>query len=397
MKVLSQYNSNFSNCINDSFYWFKRVLFQKFKEKVKEFLLSDFDLKLIGISEQDNVFFSGEEYFVTRIKVDKTNEIFFRISAPLIDVFLSKTLGKSNLSFATENITELEAKILTELNNFIYQGISPFLLKDKTYNSPLAHLTFVTRLNNEECGKFILSIPIALLPEVRPMVKQQNFDLGSFPDYKTEVKIITGGSELTLFDIQHLEAGDIVVLEKSNIKTMTVELNGKKMQFKINPDTSLITGIDDDGGKSVDTNMNNNNIQTSMWDSIPVEILAEFDKVTINLGELKQISEGVIVDIANIYENKITLKVEGKPIANGELIIINDKYAVRVDEVFSEAKPQPTNQAVQQVQAETPAQPTPVAVQQVQNMPPQQTQQAQQPANGDDFNYDNFDIEDEDI
>lgn len=393
MKVLSQYNSNFSNCINDSFYWFKRVLFQKFKEKVKEFLLTDLSLKLIGISEQDNVFFSGEEYFVTRIRVDKVNEIFFRISAPLIDMILSNSLGRTSQPFLTENITELEAKILTELNNYIYKGIAPFLIKDNTEPSPLAHLTFVTQAMDGAYGKFVLSVPTALLPEVRPMVTQQNFDLDSFPKYKADVKIITGESELTLYDIQHLESGDIVVLEKSNIKIMIMDLFGQKMQFKINPDTSLITGVDDDdGGKSVDTNMNNN-VQTSMWDNIPVEISAEFDKVTISLGELKQISEGVIVDIANIYENKITLKVEDKPIATGELIIINDKYAVRVDDVLSDKKPQPeAPQAPAQPQAA--AQPAP---QQAAPQPQEAQQPQQQTEGGDDFNYDNFDIEDEDI
>lgn len=355
-------------------------------------MLTDFGLKLIGISEQDNVFFSGEEYFVTRIRVDKINEIFFRISAPLIDTILSKALGRKPIPFSTENITELEARILTELNNTIYKGILPFLIKENPKPSPLAHLTFVTQTDNGSCGKFVLSIPTTLLPEVRPMVMQQNFDLSSFPKYKTDVKIITGESELTLFDIQNLESGDIVVLEKSNIKIMIVELFGQKMQFKINPDTSLITGVDDDGGKSVDTNISNN-VQTSMWDNIPVEISAEFDKVTISLGELKQISEGVIVDIANIYENKITLKVENKPIATGELIIINDKYAVRVDEVFSDTKPQQNEQTIQQTPQQTQqAQQTP----QTQNAPQATAQQTQQPA-GDDFNYDNFDIEDEDI
>ena len=131
-------------------------------------------------------------------------------------------------------------------------------------------------------------------------------------------------------------------------------------------------------------NMNNNT--GTMWDVIPVEITAEFESVTISLGELKQISEGVIVDVGSIYENKVFLKVENKPVASGELIIINDKYAVRVDEVFTD---KPT---AQQNQAPTPA------PQQKRPQPAAAPQQNQQPAaNNDDFNYDNFDIEDEDI
>ena len=116
---------------------------------------------------------------------------------------------------------------------------------------------------------------------------------------------------------------------------------------------------------------NTTNSGENMWDVIPVEISAEFEKVSITLGELKQISEGVIVDVGAIYENKIFLKVENKPIASGELIIINDKYAVRVDEVYT-AGPAP---AAQQA---APARP-------------------QQAGNNQAFNYDNFDIEDESI
>ena len=136
---------------------------------------------------------------------------------------------------------------------------------------------------------------------------------------------------------------------------------------------------------------NTTNSGGNMWDVIPVEISAEFEKVSITLGELKQISEGVIVDVGAIYENKIFLKVENKPIASGELIIINDKYAVRVDEVFTD---KPAEQP--QVQQSAPqAAPAPAAA-------PQAAPQAaapQQPASGndEDFNYDNFDIEDEDI
>lgn len=393
MKVFSQYNSNFSKCINDSFYWYRKVLFQKYKEKVKEFLLNDFNLKIVGISEQDNIFFSGEEYFVTRIRVDSVNEVFFRISAPLINIILSNSLGKMNFEFTTEAITELEARILTELNNYIYKGIAPFLVKDKMPegNPTLAHFTFAAEDSLGNRGKFVLSVPVNMLPEVRPVTTYQNFDLDSFPKYKASVKIITGKSQLTLYDLRHLESGDIVVLEQSNIKIMTIELLGEKQPFVINPDTSLITGVNNDGDDSMDANSMNNGIQSSMWDSIPVEITAEFEKVTINLGELKQISEGVIVDLANIYENKITLKVENKSIATGELLIINDKYAVRVDEVFSD-NPQAQIPQVQENTASVPQEVTQENVPQAQ-APDQQGENQ----NSDDFNYDNFDIEDEDI
>lgn len=392
--VITQYKSDFSNNIDKSFYWYRKILFAKLCERVQEYLLKDYKLKLVGICEKDNaILFNGEDFFVTRIKVDKVNEIFFRISISLIGEILDNCLGSREEEFSADNLTELEAKILTGLNDHIYKGISPFLVKctnfEEIENPNLAHLTFVTQNKFGEVGKIIISIPIAILPPVKALAPHINFDMGSFPKYTVPVKIISGKSELTLYDIQHIESGDIVVLEESNIKKMTIDLFGQRREFAINPETSIITGIDDNGGKPMEDNTTNTT--GNMWDVIPVEISAEFDKVSITLGELKQISEGVIVDVGAIYENKIFLKVENKPIASGELIIINDKYAVRVDEVFTDKPTQP--QAAQPAPQEAPA----AAPQQAQPAPQQQEAAPQAAGNNEDFNYDNFDIEDEDI
>lgn len=355
--------------------------------------MTDFDLKLVGITEQDNVFFVGEEYFVTRIKTDKKHEVFFRISSPFMDMILEKGLGASAEEFVPENMTELEATVLTKLNDFVHKGISQFFVKESDIIEDVTtqvHLTMIANGANGVLGKYIISVPIALIPDIRPFTTKQNFDLGSFANYVVPVKIITGKSQITLYDVRHIENGDIVVLENSNIKTMSISLNGQTRKFMINPETSIIMGVDNDEGETMD---NNNSNGGTMWDVIPVDITAEFEKVTITLGELKQISEGVIVDVGSLYENKVTLKVENKPVASGELVIINDKYAVRVDEVYSDLE-----------QAEAPKQATaPAAPKQAQKPAPTRaaapTAQAgaAPQANNQDFNYDDFDIEDEDI
>lgn len=390
--VVSQYNSKFSNKLNGSFYWFKRVLLSRIKEKMREFILSDFDLKLVGITEQDNVFFVGEEYFVTRIKTDKKHEVFFRISAPFMDIILEKGLGESSEVFVPENMTELEATILTKLNDYIFKGISQFFVNGEDIvdeNQNFVHLTMIAKSEKGFTGKYIVSVPISLIPDIRALSTKQHFDLGSFGDYKVEVKIITGKSQITLYDVRHIESGDIVVLEDSNIKTMSISLNGQTRKFMINPETSIIVGVDNDEGEAME---NNNSSGGTMWDVIPVDITAEFEKVTITLGELKQISEGVIVDVGSLYENKVVLKVENKPVASGELVIINDKYAVRVDEVFSDMQPAAATPAATPAPATGQA-PRPAAA------PARNVQQASpaQDAKNDDFNYEDFDIEDEDI
>ena len=58
----------------------------------------------------------------------------------------------------------------------------------------------------------------------------------------------------------------------------------------------------------------------------------------MTLGELKQISKGLVIDLGPIMNNEISLLVENKTVAKGELVIINDKYGVKVTEVFASKK-----------------------------------------------------------
>ena len=44
----------------------------------------------------------------------------------------------------------------------------------------------------------------------------------------------------------------------------------------------------------------------NIWDDIQIEISAEFDKVKMSLGELKQITQGEIIDLNSIFETKIS-------------------------------------------------------------------------------------------
>ena len=41
----------------------------------------------------------------------------------------------------------------------------------------------------------------------------------------------------------------------------------------------------------------------------------------------------VIFNLSGYYDNKITLKVGGKQVASGELVIINDRFGVRIENV----------------------------------------------------------------
>ena len=92
-------------------------------KSINEFWEIGIDLKLINISKNQNVFSSGSEYFVTRIKLSKQDQFVIKLSKETVQILLDSTLGY-NPEFNFENITELEAKILTSFNNLIYTNFS---------------------------------------------------------------------------------------------------------------------------------------------------------------------------------------------------------------------------------------------------------------------------------
>lgn len=174
---------------------------------------------------------------------------------------------------------------------------------------------------------------------------------------------------------------------------MVLKFKDYEKDINLNPNLGLVIPVDNDGGSEEMTD------NTNLWDSIEVEMDAQFDTVKITLGELKNIEEGLVVDLTSIYDNKVTLSVENKPIARGELVIVNDRYGVKIDEVIAKTpkKDSPAEDAL------------PVAGQETQddfsdeNMDIDETQIPQENAEGgensdeDEFDYSDFELEDEDI
>ena len=108
-------------------------------------------------------------------------------------------------------------------------------------------------------------------------------------------------------------------------------------------------------------------MEKNLWDDIQIEINAEFDKVKMTIGELKQITQGQIIDLGSMFDNEISLYVEERKVAKGELIIINDRYAVRINEVLNsnaqkapiEVKATPTGQTAPKPQGAPASKPLP--------------------------------------
>lgn len=177
-----------------------------------------------------------------------------------------------------------------------------------------------------------MTLPLALLNPEQIEPSGNTFDNTDFPNSEIFVKVIMGSMRFPLYDIKTLEQDDVVVFENSDIHKMTLSIQDELLEINLNPNMDLMIPQDDD---TEGDNMSARNI----WDSIEVEMNAEFDAVKISLAELKSIEDGLVVDLTSLYDNNVTLKVEGKPIASGSLVIVNDRYGVKINNVIAKGRP----------------------------------------------------------
>ena len=359
-------NSVFFDELYKQFAWYDSVFTPVVKNCSSEFFFDGFEYKLASISTNMNVLSQNETFFVTKVKINAKNDVYIRISQEAINVILDKVLGKNNRRFDLTEVTELEARIITAFNDFLYESLAPnFNIEPHRRYNEILHLTYFVKSEiSDTAAKFIISVPKDILSPQDIKLDTVRFEDKDFADSLVEVNLLLGTTTFPVAEIKKLDAGDIVVFENSNSSEMTLMCENIVQKFQIKPNIKIIEPYDTGGGNGMEENTN-----TNLWDSIQVEMAAEFDKVKVTLGELKSIEEGLIVDLCSVYDNKVSLKVGGKIVAAGELVIINDRFGVRIEKVNDSAS-----------QADEPSQ----------HIPAEEAEVVQE---GEDFDYSDFEVE----
>lgn len=311
------------------------------------FFEQDYTFTLIGICKNVNSIVDKDSYFVSKVKIDDQHEVFFRLSETSIDLILDRVLGRANRAFSLDKLTELETRIITAFVYKMFRSVSNFLspvpptITRTNFN--VVYLVFLVTDNSVgQSGRLVITIPEVLIAPAA-IDERENFPISQFETSPVKVRLDVGRTIFSLYDLKNLEVDDMIVFESSNTERMKLTLWDYEKEVILKPNLGLVVPIDENGGSEVAEK------DVNIWDSIEVEMVAYFDGVDITLGELKKIQAGMVVDLTSIYQNRVTLTVEDKPIASGELVIVNDKYGVKITEVYApkvvEAVPN-QNQAV---------------------------------------------------
>ena len=403
--------SEFSNNLKLTYEWFDSHFTNIVAATFAEFWGAQPEVKLMSVSENTNILAERDEFFVTQIRLNRELSVFIRLSKKLVKALLENILGSNGKTFNIDKLTDLEAKILTGFDDFLYQNFCEMVksgnaLPDMNNNYNECNLTFFVRVNKVTLGRIVIKIPVIAIEPQELEKGEESFTISDFESCCAKVALSVGTTRIRLNDLKTLEKDDIVVLENSKSSMMTLKYDNHSIQFRVVPNPNIMadyehTFDESPNGAKGDKTMTGSDMY-NMWDTIQVEINAEFEEVKLTLGELKQISEGLVIDIGSVYDNKIDLKVEDKIVASGELIIINDRYGVKINKIFTEEK----NQASQNAQHseeqyyEEPAQvvqetPQPNPKQSYEEQPLLQNDNSE--VNEEDFDYSDFDVDEDDL
>ena len=334
------------------FQLFENQFCNKFIQASKEFLGTDFNFNLVGVSYESNFLWRENDYFVTQINFSKDFFLVQKISDVAVNLIFFDALGtrqEQTNSLKLKDMTEFEAHILTAYNEFIHTHLSGLFLDIKEINSIIhtvkdektVYLTFYVSGNSEqEAGQIILSFPQFILKKLEPLsLPKHLLKIDFFNNSLVEINILIGSTSAALKDIKNLEPEDIIILEKSNIHTMHLK-EFQDISINVNPNPSLIIDFDNEENGDIDIVNEVKGKNKDIWDSLEVDVNASFEKIKVKLGDLREITEGLVIDIAPIANNKVFIDVEGRQLATGDLVIIGDKYGIKITEIFADAKSQ---------------------------------------------------------
>jgi len=88
-----------------------------------------------------------------------------------------------------------------------------------------------------------------------------------------------------------------------------------------------------DGAMSIDEDVNLDVIL-----DIPVVISMEVGSTKINIRNLLQLNQGSVIELDRMAGEPLDIKVNGTLIAHGEVVVVNEKFGIRLTDVISPAE-----------------------------------------------------------
>jgi flagellar motor switch protein FliN/FliY len=74
---------------------------------------------------------------------------------------------------------------------------------------------------------------------------------------------------------------------------------------------------------------------------VPITITAQLGHVVMPIGEILKLGPGAVVELEEMTHQPIALTVRGVAFATGEVVVVDDRFAIRIKTLLSPKSPLP--------------------------------------------------------
>jgi flagellar motor switch protein FliN/FliY len=71
---------------------------------------------------------------------------------------------------------------------------------------------------------------------------------------------------------------------------------------------------------------------------IPLEVTVEIGRTRLAIRDLLQLGPGSVVELGKLAGEPLDILANGRPIARGEAVMVNDRFGVRLTDVISQSE-----------------------------------------------------------
>ena len=82
-------------------------------------------------------------------------------------------------------------------------------------------------------------------------------------------------------------------------------------------------------------------VDLSKLTDVTVELTVEVGRTRMSLGETLSLGPGSVVTLDRLADQPVDLLVNGRPIARGEVVVIDEQFGLRITEVVGAEPEQP--------------------------------------------------------
>lgn len=131
-----------------------------------------------------------------------------------------------------------------------------------------------------------------------------------------------GGAESSVEEVSGAEAdwGDALKEQSESENIETAEFNELEQVAAETP---------------VKTNVSADDIKLDVILDVPVTVSMEIGRTKINIRNLLQLNQGSVIELDRFAGEPMDVLVNGTLIAHGEVVVVNDKFGIRLTDVIS--------------------------------------------------------------